>query len=644
MNALRKFFYTFLFCGIFLTANVFSRENNEWKQADSESFHIISNASTQETAFITHKLESFRRSFFKLFQVAEGKSAVPTRLLIFKSKVDYENYLKTDRSVLPENSFYAGTDANYFLIAANGAETDLRTAYHQYFHYLLSNYVGKSKIPAWLNEGLAQVFENFQTNADLKNSFYYSGQQNESLLQSKFLPSEVFFKTDYYSLNQQPNHRDGIFFAQSAVWVKYLIEKGNDENFGQFINSLLSGTSLNEALIKSFQTDVSSIENNLRNFIGQKTVKKIQSNQEIISSIPDLKFSPLSEAATEALLGDFLYQSNHLDEAELHLLKSLSLNSLAAFPKSTLGLIKLRRYDFDEAFQQLEKAIEYKDANYLNYYRAAFALSRRGMTEYGFVSNYDAETAEKMRELLSKALALNPDFAESYNLYAFAGFVRNEEIDESLNYIAKALRIAPGNDWYLLRKAELEMRKENFTEARKIAQKIYQTAPNEGMRLYAENTMQRIDSTEYQLLNARRTEKLPYSAAISEVPFSDEEIARLRAKAMGESLNAVLRRPLPDQKRILGSIVGIDCRKNQVDFLVKSDNQTLKLRADSFESLNLMTFNAGLSKAAIGCGAINADYRAVIIYRKPFDSKPDISGEVVSIEFVPKEFALSENE
>lgn len=642
MNAFQKTIYLFLFCGISLSQTVLARGAAvNWKETSSKSFHIIGNADETNIEQTVRKLEDFRRSFFDLFQTSEEKSPIPTRVLIFNSKTDYAAYLNLRDAYLPKNSFHAGQDANYIIIFLD--ETNFRDIYHQYFHYLLSNHIGKSKIPAWLNEGLAQTFENFQADDVPKSNNQVSEQNKYELLrQKKLLPAENFLNTDYYSLNQQPNHRDGVFYAQAAAIVDYLLEKQGGEKFKRFINLISSGKSLNESLIKSFQTDFTAIEKNLRSFAEEKSVTKNREVQKTASLSLDLKFSPLSESEIGAFLGDFLYQINRLDEAELHLLKSLSLNAFASFPKSTLGLVKLAQLNYDEVFRHLDKSLEYGDASYLIYYRYAFALSRQGITEYGFVSNYNAETAERIRHFLKKAIDLNPDFAESYNVYALVGFVRNEEIDESLVYITKTLKSTPGNDWYLLRKSELEMRKENFTEARKTALKIYQNAPDAGLRLYAQNTVQRIDSTEYQLLNSRRQEKYPYSDAISETPFSDEEIARLRVKAMRESLNAVLRRPSSDEKRILGRIVGIDCRQNQIDFTVDSSDKRLKFSAASFEELYLMTFYAGMTKNEIGCGNLNKDNSAVIIYRKPAVFKPDTAGEIISIEFVPKDFQLPE--
>ena len=45
-----------------------------------------------------------------------------------------------------------------------------------------------------------------------------------------------------------------------------------------------------------------------------------------------------------------------------------------------------------------------------------------------------------MRENLRKAIALKPDFTESYNLFAFVNVVRNEGLDEAAEFIQRALK------------------------------------------------------------------------------------------------------------------------------------------------------------------------------------------------------------
>ena len=283
-----------------------------------------------------------------------------------------------------------------------------------------------------------------------------------------------------------------------------------------------------------------------------------------------------------------------------------------------------------------EKAVKNEPDNFQNYFRYAAVLSRQGMTEHGFVSGYHPVLAEKMRQALKKAITLNPTFTESYALFAFVNYVRNEQIDESLKLIKKALEIVPKNQRYLLRQAELNLRKENFTEARKDALSVYRSAPTEPLKLYAQNTIQRIDSTEFQL-NRIRNEKTKYvnDDIVSEKPLSEEEIKRLREKAVAEQIRAVLRRPKVEEKRVLASLTRIECGKERIDFTFKTPTGLLRLQAKNFDAISLISFIEGMSDFRLNCGNVSKENLASVIFggEKKMDN-------LVSIEFVPKGFKL----
>ena len=159
-----------------------------------------------------------------------------------------------------------------------------------------------------------------------------------------------------------------------------------------------------------------------------------------------------------------------------------------------------------------------------------------------------------------RAIALNPQFAESYQLYAFINIVRNENIDEGFEMINKALEIAPGNQMYNLRAVELYLRKEEFVRARQIALKILQTASDDKMKLYAQNTLNQINAWQSQLEAVKnQNEREKESLAATDKPLSEEEISRRTEIAVMQSLNEALRKPRSGEKRVFGTLSKIDC-------------------------------------------------------------------------------------
>src|SRR3979409_1362598 len=91
-----------------------------------------------------------------------------------------------------------------------------------------------------------------------------------------------------------------------------------------------------------------------------------------------------------------------------------------------------------DARQFLEKAVAGNSQNYLAHFYYAYALSGLSFERSQIVNSYAPEAAATMRTELRKAIALKPDFPESYALLGFINVVRNEEVDETIVLLKRA--------------------------------------------------------------------------------------------------------------------------------------------------------------------------------------------------------------
>lgn len=631
---------TLLFCAALAAANFDVAAKDDWLRVQSKNFQLIGNANEKDLRGVATRLEQFRVVFTQLFPNMNFGSPIPTRVVVFKDEKSYAPFKSIEWAA---GYFQPGDDVNYIVLTTEGKKEDaFHTIFHEYTHFLMDNSLGRSAIPPWLNEGIAEYYERFSIENDQKVILGGLNPNHLSLLrQNKFIPFENFFAVDYYTLHKQTKQSAQLFYAQSWALLHYLIQ-GNagagNKQLGQFVDLLIQGKKTKEAFQQAFQMDYATLEAGLKKYLEQeKFAGSVVSFKEKLSFDNQMQTFALAESEAKAFQGDLLYHIRHLDEAEKVLGEALALDANSSLANTALGLVNLRRKKFVEAKNYLEKAIQADARNYQAFYNYAFAMSREGVTEYGFALGYSGADAEKMRENLRKAIDLNPNFAESYNLFAFINFVRNEELDEAIGMIKKALAIAPGNQWYSLRLAELHFRKEEFSEARRLAQKILQTASDDQLKIYAENTLRNINSLESQLDAIKNNEKRE-NEAVSDKPLSDEEIVRRREKAILESLNATLRKPLRNEKRLLGYVTKIDCQPQQIIFSVNAGSQVFELKSDSFETLTLVSFESKLVDAEFGCGLIKKENLSVITFLPGADAKSKIAGEIVSVEFVPKNF------
>lgn len=628
-------------CAAFAAAAPRAAAQTGWLRIESKNFQLVGDADERELRETAARLEQFRHTLTQLFPQMNFNSPIPTRVVVFRDKKTFDDFKTIEWAA---GYFQPGDDINYIVLTADKSNADsLATIFHEYTHFLIDNSLGRTSIPPWFNEGIAEYYERFTIENDQKITLGAVNNSHLQLLrQNRFIPLDVFFATDYYTLHKQSKQNAQLFYAQAWSLVHYLLQGDGGARRGQFnkfVELLIAGTKPKDAFQRAFETDYAAMETELRKYVARAafTATVFNSKEKLVFD-HQMQTFPVSSAEAKAYQGDLLYHTRRDDEAEKILAQALALDANSSLANRALGMVKLRQKKYVDARNFLEKAVQADAQNYLAFFSLAYAVSREGTTEYGFATNYSPADAEKMRENLRRAMALNPNFAESYNLFAFVNIIRNEQIDESVTQIKKALAIAPGNQWYAMRLAELYMRKEDFAAAREIVVKILQTASTDELKIYAENTLKNVNSLEAQLADLKNQERRAAREEVTDEPMSDEEIARRRAKAMLESLNETLRFPRRGEKRLLGFVTKIECQPNQIIYSILADNQMYLLKADSFETVTLISFEPALVNAEIGCGEIKKENLSVVTFRPSASDKSKIAGEIVAIEFVPKNF------
>ncbi|MDQ3130046.1 MAG: DUF1570 domain-containing protein [Acidobacteriota bacterium] len=649
-----KDFKRFIFIILFFFAFVFvpqtsASANDVWISVRSENFYLVGNAGEPEMRRAAVKLEQFRHIFTQLFREMNFKSPIPTTVVVFKDDKSFGSFKPMNEDGSSRDwvlgYFLPGKDVNYIALPVKGdKDISFSTIYHEYVHFLIDNSLGRANIPPWFNEGYAEFYEQTVFGNDGKATLGAVNSSHLSFLRKNgFMPFEKFFAVDYYTLNRQSKEYAVGFYAQAWATMHYLIQadKGaRNYRLQLFSEFLMKGKTQTQAFQEAFKTDYAGLEAEVKKYIERKTFEvsllNIDKNFVVENQLRTL---PLTTAEAKAYQGDLLFRLDRKDEASRFLRESLALDPELSFANATFGLMKLQENNYPEAIKYLEKAVETGAQNYFAHYSFAYVLSREGMSDFGFIVAYNLKYAEKIRESLRRAIALNPEYAESFHLYAFINITRNENLDEALEMINKALKIAPGNQWYRLRTAEIYMRKQDFANARKISQNILQTAPDDRLKLYAQNTLNLTNAWEAQIEDIKKQREQPENEVTDKI-LSEEEIAALNEKAMNESLNQSLRKPRTGEKRIVGFLTNIECGAKEVIYFVKSLDERLEFRSNSFDDIIFTAFAVADSK--VGCGIFKAEVYAVITYKTGGELNRKISGETVAVEFVPKNFKFIE--
>ena len=634
----------------------------EWIQVRSKNFYLIGNASEKDIRKVGTKLEQFRESFKLLFSSANLESKIPTNVVVFKSDAAYKPFkpIRADGRVDDEIAgfFQSGEDVNYITLSVGGNEKDtFGTIFHEYVHFIVNTNF-KADIPQWFNEGLAEYYQTYEIAGDIKIRLGLPQEAHLALLQGGLIPLERVLNMTNFELHQTSGRTRDMFYAQSWALVHYLTNSSRSTSLDTFLKAVVSGTPAKKAFQDAFQITYEKLESELRAYIA----KNAFNFQEItlkkkLDFDADMTASPLDDPSVNAHLGELLFQSQRPDDAEPLLLAAVKASPDLPIANSALAKLRLSQRRFDEARGYLEKVIAAGPKDHLAYYRYANLLGRESRDEYGYVSRIEPATAAKMREALNKALAIDPTSVECYELLAFVLFVNNQELDAAIGYLQSALKYQPRNPRISLRIAEIWTRQSKFDDAARLAAEIAQNAADGDIKSRAVSLVSQIAELK-QSAEQQEAEKKAYDARViaaggtplaikridSPRPPTEEETARQNEFLRMRALNQTLRKSLDGEQRVRGNILRVDCRRRPLAYAIKTASETFTVTSKDFDGLFLRAHDPAAMRVSVGCDANIGSFDALITYKGAANSKAQVRGELVAIEFIPRDFRFMTDE
>jgi hypothetical protein len=100
-----------------------------------------------------------------------------------------------------------------------------------------------------------------------------------------------------------------------------------------------------------------------------------------------------------------------------------------------------------------------------------------------------------------------------------------------------------------------------------------------------------------------------------------------------------IRKPGPGEEQARGLLERVDCNGNVATFTVQAGARTLKLHAANFNAVQYKTYTPEVS-GDISCGVRNPANNVVVTFRPAKEARAKFDGDVVAVEFVPKDFQL----
>jgi len=597
-----------------------------WISVRTRNFLLVGNANEKDIRKVGLKLEQFREVFALLFPKLKFNTPVPTTVVVFKNDSSFAPFKPRSNT---SGYFQAGSDVNYIALTAlqRNEEYPLSVIFHEYTHLLVENTFKDA--PLWFNEGLAEYYSTCSISDDQKVVLGNPIPSHVFLLRDNtMLPLRTLLEVDEKSPHYNEAKKQGIFYAQSWALVHYMImgKVSRTEQLAKFVDLRRSKVPLDQAFQQAFKMSFDAMEKELRDYIKKDRYNTFYKQFEKKLALDTASgATPLTEAETQAYLGDLLLHS-HRKDAYDYLDRAVKLEPNNPMANASLGIAYFREGKRKEAFASLERAVAANTQNYLAHYYYAFTLSRNTPDDRAPVTGYPPETVAKIQEHLQKAILLRPDFPESYNLLAFMSVVTGHGLDEAIESMKKVLMNSPGRYDFMYMLGQLYVRKGDYTMARELLQVVTKSNAEQQVLTHAEDLLKQIRA--YEDANASAPAAGP-NATKSDVPPPDPS----------SYLRAVLRKPAADETQLQASLVKIECDARGIVFFFQTESGLLRLYTATFDNILRITYDSKV-RGELTCGARKPENTVVVSYVPNTDQRLKVNGILKSIEFVPADFKL----
>lgn len=444
-----------------------------WQELRTPNFRAYTVGNTQVLMTIVGKMEQFRHAYGSL----AGFQTVASPPILFYAFPD-------DKSFTPFKPLYQGKPkdtAGYFTRGelANFIAMDLErpssltieTIHHEYTHLLLRR--NAIYWPLWLEEGMADLYSNFEVNGPAVLIGKPLRKRLNTLQREEMLPLSRLLGVKHDSPEYNTEEHSGMFYAQSWLLTHYLTMGDNANHrarFAQFNHLLRAGVEPTLAFTSAFAITLPVMERELKGYYGRGKFEPVQ----LKSAAPNAArqsvfFRPVGPAEMALNLGRLLLQMNRHAEARAFFEEAGRRLPAGPFGDEGMGLLYADLNKPAEAIPPLQRAIQKGSQDYV----AHFELGRQRLqqTKGGgdMLRTMPDQDAAAIRTPLQKAISLMPSCAPAHYCLGMLELVQHEP-EAAERHLQTAVNLEPDNCSYVLVLGDVLVRFNKADKARATLQ------------------------------------------------------------------------------------------------------------------------------------------------------------------------------
>jgi Tfp pilus assembly protein PilF len=424
----------------------------QWVEVRSPNFSVVTDAGEKRGREVALRFEQMRAAFGALMTKAKVNLPIPLQIVAFRNTKEMRQVAPLWKGKpTPLDGLFQGGQDRCFIMLDMSVENPYPVVFHEYAHELLNGNMQEQFDP-WFEEGFAEYFSSIQVDGKQVRLGKVPEDEYRILQQLGMLKIADLFKVVQNSstYNESGDHRT-TFYSESGMLMHYIYDNQLLARVGVYFDLKKNKhVPVENAIEQAFALSPQQFDKALRDYVSAGRYKFYP-----VSAPPEISpekylVNALKSSDGAAVLADIhLHSPDYQQQARAEFEEILKSDPNNAAACRGLGYGYLQQQDFDHAAEYFKwsSALDSKDPR-VHYYSALLTFRQGGLRP-------GADTVEMTKEL-ETAISLDPTFADSYALLAFAQMTSGDSA-KALSTMRRAVEISPRNESYLYNLANLHL-------------------------------------------------------------------------------------------------------------------------------------------------------------------------------------------
>jgi tetratricopeptide (TPR) repeat protein len=592
---------------VLFTIPVFAQK--QWTEVSSQHFSVLTDTGEKQGKEIALRFEQMRAVFASLFHKPRVSLPVPLQIVAFRNQGEFRNYAPLWKGKPVELAgYFQGADDRSFIALDMSAPDPYAVVFHEYAHLLLrANF---PRMPVWFDEGFAEYFSSLRI-TDKTVEYGHVPENLPAILQSnRWMPILDLFNTQHDSATYNERDQKSLFYAQSWITVHYIMSEDKLPQAANFLQlTQIEHKPVAESIKQAFGVEPTALEKSIHDYFSGSS-KYFRADAPVFEAGP-FESKRVNDLTSQAILADLhAHSSDYQQQAVSEFQAVLEKDPGNEIATRGLGYLYLKQGEYDKASELFKRASLTESKDPRLFYLSALLTNRIAIKE-----GKPPSQPQVMRQQLEQAIALDPTFADAYNLLAFA-LAANQKYDAAVSAEKKAIELNASYEPYQINLAHLYLQWQKWDDAQAVLARLQLSTDPETRK----------DATDLIATLQSNREMAAQIIRDRELRHDDITAPQWRRKEGSDSATATPApaEAKPDTRKTLymyGRLQSVDCSADPAAILlVRKGPKLMKLRTDDYKKLLVM-----------GEDEFSCDWRdrKVLVNYKP-GGKAD--GDIVTLE------------